>query len=229
MLLTRRKLLLTNKKIKRMTAQSKLILFSEIEETIKQLDLASVSQERKEILQPLLDFIQSKVNTNQDIRLNYICTHNSRRSHLTQIWAQTMAQYFNINNTFCYSGGTEATAMFPKVAETLINAGFKIETIGEGTNPIYSIKYSENNHPIIGFSKKYDDGFNPTSAFAAIMTCSQADGGCPFIAGAEKRIPIMYEDPKVSDNTPQQTETYKERSLQIATEMLYVFSQIKKA
>jgi arsenate reductase len=50
-----------------------------------------------------------------------------------------------------------------------------------------------------GFSKKYDDEFNPKSEFAAIMTCSQADGGCPFIAGAEKRIPITYEDP--FDNT----------------------------
>jgi arsenate reductase len=46
-----------------------------------------------------------------------------------------------------------------------------------------------------------------------------------FIAGAEKRIPITYEDP--FDNTPQQAEKYQERSLQIATEMLYVFSQIK--
>ena len=64
--------------------------------------------------------------------------------------------------------------------------------------------------------------------FAAIMTCSQADGGCPFIAGAEKRIPITFEDPKAFDNTPQQKEKYEERSFQIATEMFYVFSQIKQ-
>jgi len=206
---------------------SKVNLFSEIEETLKQLNPASLSQERKETLQPLIDFIQSKVSSKQDIRLNFICTHNSRRSHLTQIWAQTMAQYFNIRNTFCYSGGTEATALFPKVAETLIDAGFAIQTIAAGTNPIYSIKNSDNNHPIIGFSKKYDDEFNPKSAFAAILTCSQADGGCPFIAGAEKRILISYEDPKISDNTPQQTKTYKDRSVQIATEFLYVFAHIK--
>lgn len=60
------------------------------------------------------------------------------------------------------------------------------------------------------------------------MTCSQADGGCPFISGAEKRIAITYDDPKAFDNTDQQTEKYNERSLQIATEMFYVFSQIKK-
>ena len=59
------------------------------------------------------------------------------------------------------------------------------------------------------------------------MTCSHADGNCPFIAGAEKRIPITYEDPKLFDNTEQQAAKYEERSLQIATEMLYIFSQIK--
>ena len=82
--------------------------------------------------------------------------------------------------------------------------------------------------PIIGYSKTYEDPFNPQSEFAAIMTCSQADGDCPFIAGAEKRIPITYEDPKAFDNTPQQFKKYQERSLQIATELFYVFSQIKK-
>jgi len=69
--------------------------------------------------------------------------------------------------------------------------------------------------------------FNPKSEFCAIMTCSQADEGCPFVPGAEKRIPITYDDPKEFDNTPQQSEKYKERSIQIASEMFYVFSKIK--
>jgi arsenate reductase len=112
------------------------------------------------------------------------------------------------------------------VAETLQNSGFKIQMLLEGNNPIYSIKYSENEHPIIGFSKKLDADFNPKSKFVAIMTCSQADADCPFIAGAEKRIPINYEDPKAFDNTPQQVEKYNERSLQFATELFYVFSKI---
>lgn len=205
---------------------TKTILFQEIENLIRNLKPERITDERKIILQPLIDFIQSKVSNGKEIRINFICTHNSRRSHLSQVWAQTMANFFNIKNVFCYSGGTEATALFPMVAETLQNSGFKIRTISKNENPIYSIKYSENEHPIIGFSKKLDDDFNPKSEFAAIMTCSQADGGCPFIAGAEKRIPITFEDPKAFDNTPQQAEKYSERSLQIATELFYVFSQI---
>ena len=206
---------------------TKIILFPEIENVINTLNFESISDERKIILQPLVDFIQRKANNGQQIRLNLICTHNSRRSHLSQVWAQTAAAHYGVKNVFCYSGGTEATAMFPVAAKTLAKQGFQIKTIDEGSNPVYAIKYAENEHPVIGFSKTFDDDFNPQSEFAAILTCSSADKGCPFIAGAEKRIPVTFEDPKAFDNTPQQAEKYEERSLQIATEMFYVFSQIK--
>ena len=205
---------------------TKPTLFSEIEQVIKGLNPQTISVERKAILQPLMEFIQSKVSNHQEIRINFICTHNSRRSHLSQIWAQTLAHHFNIQNVFCYSGGTESTALFPMVAETLQNSGFQIKTISKNENPIYSIKYAYNEHPIIGFSKRLDDDFNPKSEFVAIMTCDSANEACPFVSGAEKRIPITFEDPKVFDNTPQQAEKYNERSLQIATELFYIFSQI---
>jgi arsenate reductase len=207
---------------------SKTTLFPEIEKTIQSFDFESIPVDRKIILQSLIDYIQFKVNHQVAIRLNLICTHNSRRSHLSQVWAQTAAAYYAIENVFCYSGGTEATALFPMAAQTLMESGFKINIIAEGNNPIYAIKYAVNEPAVIGFSKTFDDEFNPQSEFAAIMTCSHADVGCPFIAGAEKRIPITFEDPKAFDNTAQQAEKYKERSLQIATELCYVFSQIKK-
>lgn len=206
----------------------KTMVYPKIEQVIKQLDLKSISETRQQILNDLVDYIQTKVSDKKNIRLNFICTHNSRRSHLTQVWAQTMAFYCAVKNIDCYSGGTEATALFPMVIKTLENSGFKTKPISEGNNPNYIIKYAENERPIIGFSKTYDHEFNPKIGFAAIMTCSQADAGCPFIPGTEKRIPITYDDPKAFDNTPQQIEKYKERSIQIATEMLYVFSQIKQ-
>ncbi|MDM1046750.1 low molecular weight phosphatase family protein [Sphingobacterium hotanense] len=204
-------------------------MYPTLSETIQQLEWEKINNdERKSTLQPLIDFIQLKINSKQQINMNFICTHNSRRSHLSQVWAQVAASHFGIENVICYSGGTEETALFPKVAETLSDQGFNIFKINDGSNPVYAIKYSDNSQPIIGFSKKYDNPFNPVSAFVAIMTCSQADGGCPFIAGAEKRIPITFEDPKISDNTSEQTKIYSKRSLQIASEMFYVFSKITK-
>ena len=203
------------------------MVLKEIKKSIISVKNIEVSEERKEVLKPLIDYVQLKVSAGKNVNLNFICTHNSRRSHLTQVWAQTMAHYFNVKNVLCYSGGTEATALFQMSAKALENAGFQIEMLSEGTNPVYAIKYDENAHPIIGFSKKYDASFNPQNEFAAIMTCNNADADCPFIPGAEIRIPVKYDDPKAFDNTPLQEEKYVERSLQIASEMLYVFSQIK--
>lgn len=194
-------------------------------------DLANmvVSEERKLILQPVIAYLQKCKTDNQAIRLNFICTHNSRRSHLSQIWAQTMAHFFEIDQVSCYSSGTEATALFPQVIETLVGVGFESTQLSDTTNPVYAIKFDKNEPPIIGFSKTIDSPFNPKSEFAAIMTCSQADQGCPFIAGASQRIPVQYEDPKVFDQTPQMAEMYEARSRQIASEFYYVFNQLKNS
>ncbi|MFY7939046.1 MAG: protein-tyrosine-phosphatase, partial [Flavobacterium sp.] len=66
-------------------------MFDTLQEKINQIATVAVSEERKEMLDVLVEYIQSKVDLNKEIRLNFICTHNSRRSHLSQIWAQTMA------------------------------------------------------------------------------------------------------------------------------------------
>ncbi len=203
------------------------MVFQEITKKINSVKNLQISTERKEALQPFIDYVQSKVSTAKNVNLNFICTHNSRRSHLSQVWAQAAAHYYGVKNVYCYSGGTEATAMFPMAAKTLAAAGFQIVKLAETENPVYSIKYAENEHPIIGFSKTYDADFNPKSEFAALMTCDHADENCPIIIGCEQRIAVRYNDPKAYDNTPQQAEKYEERSNQIASEMLYVFSQIK--
>jgi len=122
--------------------------------SIETLSIDTISEERKIVLQPLVDYVQGKVETDQTIRLNFICTHNSRRSHLSQIWAQAMAYHFGVKNIYCYSGGTEATAMFPKVAETLRNQGFQIQKLGETENPVYAVKYAQNEAAVISFYKE---------------------------------------------------------------------------
>jgi len=201
-------------------------MYIKIKDLISQFSVNSIALERKTILQPLIEYIQIKKNNNEDILLNFICTHNSRRSHFSQVWAQTMSYHFNIKNVCCYSGGTEATAMFPKVFETLINQGFLIQKLSDNENPVYAIKYSENENPIICFSKIYNNEFNPKSNFAAVLTCSNADEGCPMVLGADGRFPITYNDPKQFDGTELMNEKYLERSLEIAQEMFYVFSNI---
>lgn len=189
----------------------------------------SIDAERKVILNALVDFIQSKKDNNEPILLNFICTHNSRRSHLGQIWAQTMGHYFDIPHLFCYSGGTEQTAVYPQILETLKLQGFELLSLSEGTNPVYALKYDANRAPIILFSKEFYHPFNPQTGFAAIMTCDSADENCPFVAGAEKRIPIKYSDPKAFDESTDKAQKYIDKSVEIAQEMGYVFSSIRNS
>lgn len=193
-----------------------------LNETIDNLDL-NIPKEREILLRPLIEFIKEKRKANLPCRLNFICTHNSRRSHLSQIWAHVAALYHDFTNVDCYSGGTEATAMFPMIGETLVGQGLQVIPLSEGENPVYAIKHFQGQPPIIAFSKKYDHPFNPDADFGAVMTCDHADQNCPFIPGAKNRFPLRYEDPKSFDNTDIQKEKYLERSCQIASEMFFVF------
>lgn len=196
-----------------------------IEKAIGEFD--QIDKDRKAQLQEMADFIQTQLKEGKTAQLTYICTHNSRRSHLSQIWAQTAAAYFGLENVQAYSGGTEATAFNPRAVAALVRAGFVVEKTTEATNPIYHIKFSETCKPITCFSKVYNDAPNPTKEFCAVMTCSQADASCPLVSGALARISIPYIDPKVSDDTPQEADTYDERTKQICRELFYVFSLVK--
>ena len=202
-------------------------MFSLLSQYIDSLDINSISLDRKEALDELVKYIDERKKNQQVVRLNFVCTHNSRRSHLSQIWAQSMAHFYQVKDVYCYSSGTEATAIYPSVIKTLENAGFELSYIHRNDeNPVYSIKFDPNEAAIVGFSKTLEHAFNPKTDFAAIMTCAQADEACPFVAGANARIPIRYEDPKRFDNTEIALEKYAERSRQIAIEMAYVFQAI---
>lgn len=204
-------------------------MYKKIEHYITELtsDFNSISDSRKQQLSEVAKYIQQKIATSETAKLNFICTHNSRRSHLSQLWAGTAAFYYGIDKVETYSGGTEATAFNPRAVAAIQRAGFNIEHSG-GDNPLYKVYFDEQNEPFTCFSKKFDDQVNPTSSFAAIMTCSDADENCPFVPGTEYRASITYRDPKESDDSLIESKIYDERCKQIATEMFYMMNLIDK-
>lgn len=184
-----------------------------------------IKESRLQVLGQMIQYIQGTINQNEQVRLNFICTHNSRRSQLSQIWAKTAALYNDIP-VETYSGGVEVTAFNHRAVASCARLGFMINQTSNEDNPKYEIQIAKASPPLLTFSKLYNDHMNPAQGFAAIMTCSDADKNCPVIIGAEARIPLRYEDPKVFDDTPLEATKYDERNLQIASELLYVFSQI---
>lgn len=185
-----------------------------------------IPEARKELLQHLSNYIQEKKKAGQAVRLVFICTHNSRRSHMAQLWAQAAATYYKLDDVVTFSGGTEATAFYPAAVKAMQELGFEIEKENNDSNPIYKVYFADNAAPVKVWSKKYDHEANPATGFCAVMTCTEADGNCPFVEGAEKRLAIPYEDPKISDGTAEQEQVYLKRAKQIGREMLYVFSKV---
>lgn len=198
-------------------------MYEKLRKTIASFDQIEISQKRKEVLQQLIDYLNDKRAQHKEIALNFVCTHNSRRSQMSQLWAQTASDFYGIE-TICYSGGTEVTAFHENAIQTLASNGFKMD-VGEGDNPKVLASWSSESRLAMWSKTAEDESSN--LPFAAIMTCAHADENCPVIIGAESRISIQYEDPKAFDNTALMAEKYTERSLQIGREMFYVFKQVK--
>jgi arsenate reductase (thioredoxin) len=205
------------------------MLFSSIQEycDLAAAHFSDITEERKLILSKIAQYIQAQLDQDKPVQLMYVCTHNSRRSHFGQVWGAVAAHYYGIPNIHTSSGGTEATAFNINAINALRRIGFVVEPNGAVTNPVYTVQYSEQN-AVSCFSKRYDDAANPQSDFAAIMTCGDAEANCPFIPGVQLRIATTYKDPKAFDGTILQDFKYSERCLQIAVEVLYVFSLVSK-
>ncbi|MDP3393465.1 hypothetical protein [Sediminibacterium sp.] len=192
-----------------------------------QLNFNQIPAERKTALKEISDYISQKKKLQKDIELTFICTHNSRRSHISQIMAQAAAAYFGVGNLYCYSGGTEVTAFNINAVKALRAIGFEITATNSLSNPVYEVKFGSTTPKLIAFSKVYTSMPNPQKEYGAVLTCSQADASCPIVQGSDGKFKLPYEDPKLSDGTPQQDQVYNERCKQIGLEMLYVFSQVK--
>lgn len=186
-----------------------------------------IPSDRKVELAKVADYIREHLSKPEPAKLTFICTHNSRRSHLSKIWAQVAAEYYGLVGVETFSGGTEATAFNPRAVAAMQRCGLKIIADDPtATNPRYSVYTSDSSTPQVCFSKAYGDPPNPSKGYCAVMTCSQADDACPRVMGCELRMPIRYEDPKVADDTEFEAQKYDERCAQISSEMLYMMSLV---
>lgn len=205
-------------------------LHTELQRYVEQRVLpavAAIPAERKESLDQLAEFVSSRKTEGATADLTFICTHNSRRSHLSQLWAATAAWHFGLDHVRTYSGGTEATAFNPRAVAAVERAGFQVVK-PEGKNPVYEVSFTKDHTAERCWSKKYDDAANPQKDFCAVMTCSEADKNCPIVFGALDRVSLPYNDPKEADNTPEESARYDERCLQIAAELWYVMQEAAK-
>ena len=205
-------------------------LLSSLASTVDQLPSVHPDLARRETLDRLASWIKMRLLDGRPdpVEVVFICTHNSRRSQLAQAWMAALAAQAGWDRIRSFSGGTEGTAFNHRAVQALERAGFQTTIYDElQDNPRYEVKFSPKSGPMLMFSKRYDYPENPRSGFAAVMVCSDADTDCPYIPGADIRIPLPFIDPKASDGTPEEAATYDLRSGQIAAELAYVINKIQ--
>jgi protein-tyrosine-phosphatase len=188
------------------------------EDRIDEFD--QIPKVRKKELEKVSQYLKEHKNAH----LIFVCTHNSRRSHFGQVWAIISAKYYGLVSAHYFSAGTEYTAFHPNAIEALVRAGIRVERSENTENPDCFLDFGGENS-IKCFSKSINHESLPKSNFAAIMTCDHAEENCPFLPGADLRISLTYEDPKISDGTSRVEEIYDERCAQIAREVFYFSSK----
>jgi hypothetical protein len=188
-----------------------------------------IPSERKSELKEIANFILEQKKQHLPSNLLFVCTSNSRRSHMAQVWAQIASYYYGIDSVFTFSGGTEQTRVNINAIEAFQRAGIEIYSNNQGDNPLRYVRIGDKWNPWVIFSKKFTDATNPKTNFAAIMVCAEADKACPFVEGADLRIGLPYQDPKEFDNSPLEDTKYDERCKQIATEMFFVMDIVSKS
>ena len=192
----------------------------------RESERALITAERHAELMRLAGYLRGRIDAGETARLLFVCTHNSRRSQLAQLWAAAAGDRYGVP-VETYSAGTESTAFHPRAVAAVERAGFLVERQDESDNPIYLVRMRSTETPVACSSKLVDTALLPGQLFAAVMVCNAADAACPFVAGAELRMPLTYVDPKVSDGTPDEAATYDERCAQIARQMLCLVDLVR--
>jgi hypothetical protein len=191
-------------------------------------EFINVPDSTEEKLKEAGTYIINRLNNGQVTSISFVCEHNSRKSHLGQIWTLMATQYYQLDNVKCYSGGTTPTYVNLRIIKALENTGFKISEKGiAGKGPLYYLDYGKSSRGFEIFSKRYDHPMNPDTNYLAISLCYNPEECCPISFGADKQLTIPYEDLQTYDNTSLESAKYDEQCRSVARDMFYMMDFVK--
>jgi arsenate reductase len=104
-------------------------------------DFEAILEDRKALLDELAIYIKGKLISRKEVNLIFICTHNSRRSHMAQIWARRLLQFTTTSRTSrLFPEAHKKLHLTSMAVNALKKAGFKIKALSEKSNPKYRVK-----------------------------------------------------------------------------------------
>ncbi len=193
---------------------------AKIEKLILESD--KIFPQRKVELEKFAQSMFDQLGKEEKSNVVFLCTHNSRRSQLAQVWLWTALAFFEIDSIRSFSAGTEETQFNSNMVEAMRRFGFNITAVAMGKNPQYIVKlYNDPTIYLNAYSKRMMHPANPQRNFISVPVCGSAAKKCPVLPGAFAIVPLTYKDPKLSDNTQFERRTYDEKVIEIGREILF--------
>tara|TARA_Y100001949_G_C15986510_1_gene330879 strand:+ start:2001 stop:2567 length:567 start_codon:yes stop_codon:yes gene_type:complete len=176
------------------------------------IDSFNPNQKRKKRLDNIASVINENLNKTRSIV--FLCTHNSRRSQICEVWGKVFAEIYrkkiNIN-----SAGAFKTVVHSQVYESIVKCGLVVDNKKE----IFfdKKKFKLNSKTIDSLTMKN---------FIAVMTCSNAEKSCPNDPRSIRNIKMFFNDPRIYDETDKMSREYLNTTIYIAEELNYIFKNI---
>ena len=176
------------------------------------IDSFNPNQKRKKRLDNIASVINENLNKTRSIV--FLCTHNSRRSQICEVWGKVFAEIYrkkiNIN-----SAGAFKTVVHSQVYESIVKCGLIVN----------------NKKEIFFDKKKFKLNSKTTDSitmknFIAVMTCSDTEKSCPHDSRSVRNIKMFFNDPRIYDETDKMSREYLKTTTYIAEELNYIFKNI---
>jgi hypothetical protein len=191
-------------------------------------EFRKIPEERRFRLNEMVYFLEGQYQNNAPWQITFISTNESTVGQMAKAWSKAAAYYFGFKNFEPYSGGIKPGEISVRTIVALEKAGFIVYKSHINEVDVYRIKYSFNLEPVIAFPKKINHTKNPGNNFMAVILDGNADLNINNVRGTYDRLFLEYEDPKGYEGSDLENQKFNESCRQVAVEMFYVFSQLKK-
>lgn len=179
-------------------------------------------------------------NDDDDVgaRLLFLCTHNSRRSQLAQVWYAVAAAYYSLGDRIeTFSAGTQSTLVPNTIVRVLRSVGMIVTRDDDNNDDdderaVCTVRFSDSSSNALRlFSKKLDDSTLPSDderkrRVCIVAVCADADQACPLGGKCRCRLALPYDDPKSADGRQDESSVYSARSRSIAREAFVVMRNV---
>ena len=183
---------------------------------------ARVDPTRRPALRSCAAAIARQLDARGEVSVVAVCTHNSRRSQLAEVWLAVASAAAGLGGVSVCSGGSDPVAVAPGAIAVLRERGFRVEADTADANPRLRVRGHGIEREL--YAKPLGEAVAgvPLRGGVALMVCAAADAACPPVPQVGYRARLPFADPRHADGTPGEAAAYRAASDRIEAEMRWL-------